>query len=312
MRGGWGVRGCRASGADREADEHEFGPWHAAWSCPGGPRSAPTPLGLDSAPMKGAIALVGSGEFTPALEAIDRELLAATGRARPRGAVLPPARATGLRAGAPGRGRAPLRRAARDADAPPHPRRAARLGGARHRRGDGGGGSGRHLAGAGSRPRAGLARSAPDPTPRRGDVPSLGLRPSDARAALAVDMASGPRPNGGCSTNTKQDALGADAGQRTVPRDSGRGSSVRFFARAAEDRGPHGRLSMATGSRAARRLVVFPGWCSWRNARPRRPRDAGLARWDAGSGPGNRRRRPCPGPASERARAPTARRGRRG
>src|SRR3972149_3474849 len=93
MRGRWVVRGCRAIGADREAEEHGFGPWHAAWSCPGGSRSAPTPLGLDSAPMKGAIALVGSGEFTPALEAIDRELLAATGRARPRGAVLPTASA---------------------------------------------------------------------------------------------------------------------------------------------------------------------------------------------------------------------------
>src|SRR3989304_8133874 len=99
MRGRWGGGGggggvgggCRARGGDREADEHEFGPWHAAWSCPGGSRSAPTPLGLDSAPMKGAIALVGSGEFTSALEAIDRELLAATGRGRPRGALLPPA-----------------------------------------------------------------------------------------------------------------------------------------------------------------------------------------------------------------------------
>ncbi|MGI8703610.1 MAG: hypothetical protein ACR2JZ_03755, partial [Candidatus Limnocylindrales bacterium] len=38
--------------------------------------------------MTGAIALVGSGEFTPALESIDRELLAATGRTRPRVAVL--------------------------------------------------------------------------------------------------------------------------------------------------------------------------------------------------------------------------------
>jgi cyanophycinase len=41
--------------------------------------------------MKGAIALVGSGEFTPALESIDRELLAATGRTRPRVALLPTA-----------------------------------------------------------------------------------------------------------------------------------------------------------------------------------------------------------------------------
>src|SRR3970040_22647 len=89
MRGRGVVRGCGAMGDDREEDEQEFGPWHAAWSCPGGSRSAPTPLGLDSAPMKGAIALVGSGEFTSALEAIDRALLAATGRGRPRVAVLP-------------------------------------------------------------------------------------------------------------------------------------------------------------------------------------------------------------------------------
>jgi cyanophycinase len=41
--------------------------------------------------MDGAIALVGSGEFTPALEAIDRELLLATGRSRPRVALLPTA-----------------------------------------------------------------------------------------------------------------------------------------------------------------------------------------------------------------------------
>ena len=41
--------------------------------------------------MNGAIALVGSGAFSPALEAIDRELLAATGRSRPRVAILPTA-----------------------------------------------------------------------------------------------------------------------------------------------------------------------------------------------------------------------------
>ncbi|MFI5253923.1 MAG: Type 1 glutamine amidotransferase-like domain-containing protein [Candidatus Limnocylindrales bacterium] len=41
--------------------------------------------------MSGAIALVGSGAFSPALEAIDRELLAATGRSRPRVVVLPTA-----------------------------------------------------------------------------------------------------------------------------------------------------------------------------------------------------------------------------
>ena len=41
--------------------------------------------------MNGAIALVGSGEFTPALESVDRELLVATGRARPRVVILPTA-----------------------------------------------------------------------------------------------------------------------------------------------------------------------------------------------------------------------------
>lgn len=41
--------------------------------------------------MDGTIALVGSGEFTPAMEALDRALLAATGRDRPRVAVLPTA-----------------------------------------------------------------------------------------------------------------------------------------------------------------------------------------------------------------------------
>jgi cyanophycinase len=37
----------------------------------------------------GAIALVGSGEFSAAVESIDRELLAATGRRRPRVVILP-------------------------------------------------------------------------------------------------------------------------------------------------------------------------------------------------------------------------------
>lgn len=41
--------------------------------------------------MTGSIALVGSGEFTPALEAVDRDLLAATGRSRPRVVILPTA-----------------------------------------------------------------------------------------------------------------------------------------------------------------------------------------------------------------------------
>jgi cyanophycinase len=41
--------------------------------------------------MEGTIALVGSGEFTPAMEALDRALLAATGRNRPRVAILPTA-----------------------------------------------------------------------------------------------------------------------------------------------------------------------------------------------------------------------------
>ena len=46
---------------------------------------------VDCLPMNGAIALVGSGEFTPALESVDRELLVATGRARPRVVILPTA-----------------------------------------------------------------------------------------------------------------------------------------------------------------------------------------------------------------------------
>lgn len=41
--------------------------------------------------MPGLIVLVGSGEFTPAMQAIDRDLLRAAGRARPRVAVVPTA-----------------------------------------------------------------------------------------------------------------------------------------------------------------------------------------------------------------------------
>ncbi len=41
--------------------------------------------------MRGAIVLVGSGEFTPAMEEVDRGLLAATRRTRPRVAVVPTA-----------------------------------------------------------------------------------------------------------------------------------------------------------------------------------------------------------------------------
>ena len=41
--------------------------------------------------MDGTIALVGSGEFTPAMEDVDRVLLLATGRNRPRVVVLPTA-----------------------------------------------------------------------------------------------------------------------------------------------------------------------------------------------------------------------------
>ena len=41
--------------------------------------------------MPGPIVLVGSGEFTAAMEAVDRDLLAATGRARPRVAIVPTA-----------------------------------------------------------------------------------------------------------------------------------------------------------------------------------------------------------------------------
>ena len=41
--------------------------------------------------MNGIIALVGSGEFTPAMDEVDRALLAATGRDRPRVAIVPTA-----------------------------------------------------------------------------------------------------------------------------------------------------------------------------------------------------------------------------
>lgn len=41
--------------------------------------------------MPGPVALVGSGEFLPAMEHVDAGLLAATGRARPRVAILPTA-----------------------------------------------------------------------------------------------------------------------------------------------------------------------------------------------------------------------------
>jgi cyanophycinase len=41
--------------------------------------------------MNGVIALVGSGEFTPAMVEVDRGLLAATGRDRPRVAIVPTA-----------------------------------------------------------------------------------------------------------------------------------------------------------------------------------------------------------------------------
>ena len=42
-------------------------------------------------PGSGSIALVGSGEFLPAMTDIDARLLAATGRRRPRVAILPTA-----------------------------------------------------------------------------------------------------------------------------------------------------------------------------------------------------------------------------
>ncbi|HXR27442.1 MAG TPA: Type 1 glutamine amidotransferase-like domain-containing protein [Candidatus Baltobacteraceae bacterium] len=43
--------------------------------------------------MRGPIVLIGSGEFMPAMEAIDRELLAATGHRQPRVAIVPTAAA---------------------------------------------------------------------------------------------------------------------------------------------------------------------------------------------------------------------------
>lgn len=58
----------------------------------GGPNSVPPcTTGVDSPPMNGTIALVGSGEFTPSMEAVDRSLLLATGRHRPRVVLLPTA-----------------------------------------------------------------------------------------------------------------------------------------------------------------------------------------------------------------------------
>ena len=41
--------------------------------------------------MPGPVALVGAGEFLPAMAAFDAEMLASTGRARPRVAILPTA-----------------------------------------------------------------------------------------------------------------------------------------------------------------------------------------------------------------------------
>ena len=41
--------------------------------------------------MPGPVALVGAGEFLPAMAAFDADLLASTGRARPRVAILPTA-----------------------------------------------------------------------------------------------------------------------------------------------------------------------------------------------------------------------------
>jgi cyanophycinase len=51
----------------------------------------PRTTGVDSRPMNGTIALVGSGEFTPPMEDVDRALLLATGRDRPRVVILPTA-----------------------------------------------------------------------------------------------------------------------------------------------------------------------------------------------------------------------------
>ena len=57
-----------------------------------GPHSVPPHnTGVDSPSMDGTIALVGSGEFTPSMEAVDRALLLATGHDRPRVVVLPTA-----------------------------------------------------------------------------------------------------------------------------------------------------------------------------------------------------------------------------
>src|SRR6187551_2309681 len=46
---------------------------------------------IDSPAMPGPVALVGSGEFLPAMSTFDAELLASTGRARPRVVIVPTA-----------------------------------------------------------------------------------------------------------------------------------------------------------------------------------------------------------------------------
>jgi len=46
---------------------------------------------IDFRPMPGPVALVGAGEFLPVMSAFDAEMLALTGRSRPRVVILPTA-----------------------------------------------------------------------------------------------------------------------------------------------------------------------------------------------------------------------------
>ena len=55
------------------------------------PRVVPAAPSLDFCAMRGPVALVGAGEFLPAMLDFDRVLLEATGRARPRVVILPTA-----------------------------------------------------------------------------------------------------------------------------------------------------------------------------------------------------------------------------
>ena len=81
--GGCAAGRCTESGGGTQACEPADLPARA------GPVTRPS--ALDSGRCSAPSSLVGSGEFTAAMEAIDRDLLAATAPARPRVAILPTA-----------------------------------------------------------------------------------------------------------------------------------------------------------------------------------------------------------------------------